>query len=136
MKKMILPIIAAFVISGCADNKAQEKAALDSVLAIHEKVMGSDESLLKNKTILDSLLKKDTTAILKDSVTRHLSEVINADSAMDNWMHNFDADMTGKLPVERMIYLRSQKKQITKVDSQINAALAASDRYLKNMKMK
>ncbi|WP_295674514.1 hypothetical protein [uncultured Mucilaginibacter sp.] len=136
MKKIILPIIAAFVISGCADNKAQEKAALDSVLALHEKVMGSNESLLKNKTILDSLLKKDTTAILKDSVTRHLSEVINADSAMDNWMHNFDADMTGKLPVERMIYLRSQKKQITKVDSQINAALAASDRYLKNMKMK
>jgi hypothetical protein len=136
MKKIILPIIAAFVISGCADNKAQEKAALDSVLAIHEKVMGSDESLLKNKTLLDSLLKKDTTALLKDSVTRHLSEVMNADSAMDNWMHNFDADMTGKLPVERMIYLRSQKKMITKVDSQINAALSASDKYLKNMKMK
>ncbi|BAU54684.1 hypothetical protein [Mucilaginibacter gotjawali] len=136
MKKIILPIIAAFIISGCADNKAQEKAALDSVLAIHEKVMGSDESLLKNKTLLDSLLKKDTTALLKDSVTRHLSEVINADSAMDNWMHNFDADLTGKLPVERMIYLRSQKKMITKVDSQINAALLASDRYLKNMKMK
>ncbi|MDR3695099.1 hypothetical protein [Mucilaginibacter sp.] len=136
MKKIILPVFAAFIISGCADNKAQEKAALDSVLAIHEKVMGSDESLLKNKTLLDSMLKKDTTALLKDSVTRHLSEVINADSAMDNWMHNFDADMTGKLPVERMIYLRSQKKQITKVDSQINAALSSSDRYLKNMKMK
>lgn len=124
------------MITGCADNKAQEKAVLDSVISIHEKVMGGDETLLKNKTLLDSMVKKDTTALLKDSVSRYLSEVMNADSAMDTWMHNFDPDMTGKLPVERMVYLHSQKKTITKVDSQINAAIASSDRYLKKMKMK
>jgi PBP1b-binding outer membrane lipoprotein LpoB len=136
MKKIILPLITAVVIAGCADNKAQEKATLDSVLAIHEKVMGTDEILLKNKMLLDSMVKKDTTTVLKDSVSRYLSEVINADSAMSTWMHHFDADMTGKLPAERMIYLRLQKKTITKVDSQINAAISSSDKYLKKMKMK
>jgi len=136
MKKIILPVIAGLMISGCADNKAQEKAVKDSVIAMHEKVMGNDELLLKNKTLLDSMVKKDTTALLKDSVSRYLSEVTNADSAMDTWMHNFDPDMTGKLPVERMIYLHSQKKSITKVDSEINAALSSSDQYLKKMKMK
>jgi len=55
---------------------------------------------------------------------------------MGVWMHNFDPDMTGKLPAERMIYLRTQKQLIVKVDSQVNAALSSSDRYLKKMKMK
>jgi len=136
MKKIVLPIIACLLISACKDDKLQEKAALDTVISLHDKVMGNDELLLKNKALLDSMTKKDTTALLKDTVSRYLSEVINADSAMDNWMHNFDPDMTGKLPEERMIYLHSQKKLITKVDSQVNAALSLSDQYLKKMKIK
>jgi hypothetical protein len=136
MKKIILLLAGGFIAAGCTDTKLQERAALDTVMQAHEKVMGEDESLMKNKLLLDSLAKQDTTALLKDSIMMYSTQVTNADSSMANWMHNFDPDMTGKLPDERMIYLHTQKKLIFKVDSQITSALNTSDKFLKKMKMK
>jgi len=136
MKKIIFLLAAGFVVSGCTDAKLQERAALDTVMQVHEKVMGEDEQLMKNKLLLDSMAKHDTTAILKDSVMLYLSQVTNADSSMADWMHKFEPDMTGKLPEERMIYLHTQKKLISKIDTEVNSALNTSDKFLKKMKMK
>jgi hypothetical protein len=126
MKKYILTLIAAIVLFSCADTKKQEKLLLDSVIAIHDKVMSSDEQLMKNKMILDSLIKSNPS----DSTKMYLKQVDDADNAMSDWMHKFDAENKGKSHQQIIDYLTDQKKRITAIDSLINIAVNSSNKYL------
>jgi succinate dehydrogenase flavin-adding protein (antitoxin of CptAB toxin-antitoxin module) len=130
MKKYIFAILSAVTLLGCADTKKQEKLLLDSVIAVHDKVMGSTEHLMKNKMILDSLIKHDSTTINADSAKVYLKLVDDADNAMSDWMHKFDAENKGKSHQEIMDYLTDQKKKIIVIDSQINTAVNSSNKYL------
>jgi hypothetical protein len=136
MKKLILLVIAGCILSACSDNKARESAVLDTVIKAHDKVMGEDEQLMKNKMQLDGMAKKNPAGDIKDSVSMYLDKVNAADSAMDAWMHNFNPDLTGKSHEQKMTYLDDQKRLITQVDSQINSAVTASGKFLTKMKMK
>ena len=98
--------------------------------------MDADEQLMKNKMLLDSMVKHNSTGDIKDSVYRHLDKLNLADSAMSDWMHKFNPDQTGKSHEETMAYLGAQKKQIAAIDSQLNAAIASSNKYLIKMEMK
>ena len=71
MRKYIFAILSAVTLLGCADTKKQEKLLLDSVIAVHDKVMASDEQLMKNKMILDSLIKHDSTTAHPNCRYRH-----------------------------------------------------------------
>jgi hypothetical protein len=126
MKKYILTLVTAFVLFGCADTKKQEKLLLDSVIAIHDKVMSSDEQLMKNKMLLDSLIKNNPN----DSAKVYLKQVDDADNAMSDWMHKFDAENKGKSHQQIIDYLTDQKKRITDIDSLINTAVSSSNKYL------
>ncbi|MEN0054797.1 MAG: hypothetical protein AAGC65_14075 [Mucilaginibacter sp.] len=126
MKKYIPTLITAFVLFGCADTKKQEKLLLDSVIAIHDKVMSSDEQLMKNKMLLDSLIKQNPN----DSAKVYLKQVDDADNAMSDWMHKFDAENKGKSHQQIVDYLTDQKNKITVIDSQINTAVSTSNKYL------
>ncbi|MDN3547939.1 hypothetical protein [Mucilaginibacter aquaedulcis] len=126
MKKYILTLIAASVLFSCADTKKQEKLLLDSVIAIHDKVMSSDEQLMKNKMVLDSLIKSNPS----DSTKMYLKQVDDADNAMSDWMHKFDAENKGKSHQQIIDYLTDQKKRITAIDSLINIAVNSSNKYL------
>jgi hypothetical protein len=135
MKNFSLITVAVIVVSGCSDKKALKKAALDSVMAVHEKVMATDGKLTDNKMQLDTLIKKgnlssnDTAFILR-------AKLLAADSAMDTWMHNFDYEQKGKSDDETVAYMRAQKKVIMSVDSQINSAVSESGKYLLKFKKK
>ncbi len=118
----------------CTDKKAQEKAALDSVINVHDKIMGEDEQLMKNKLLLDSLVSKNTPA--KDSAVAWISRVVLADSAMSTWMHNFDPDMKGKSHDQKMGYLGQQKKLIKRLDTQMNVAVTGSRDFLRKNHIK
>jgi len=126
MKKYVLTLTTAFALFGCADTKKQEKLLLDSVIAIHDKVMSSDEQLMKNKMLLDSLIKNNPN----DSTKVYLKQVDDADNAMSDWMHKFDAENKGKSHQQIIDYLTDQKKKITVIDSQINIAVSSSNKYL------
>ncbi|MBB6109424.1 hypothetical protein SAMN05421821_104163 [Mucilaginibacter lappiensis] len=130
MKKISLVILTAVALCGCGDNKKQEKLLLDSVIAIHDKVMGSDEQLMKNKMILDSIIKNAPAAVNQDSAKVYLKIVDDADNAMSDWMHKFDAENRGKSHQEVIDYLTDQKKKIVVIDSQINKAVTISNKYL------
>ncbi len=136
MKKLLLLWAACLILFGCADKKAQEKALLDSVINVHDKLMNADEQLLKNKTTLDSVIKKELAGPVKDSAESCLNKVIMADSAMDTWMHDFNPDLTNKPHADNMIYLAKQKKLIAKIDSQMTAALNASGKFISKTKTK
>ncbi|SRR5258707_6628636 len=135
MKKIVIAVFIGFTLWGCTDKKAQEKALLDDVIKKHDKVMSADEQLMKNKMQLDTLVK-NSPAIEKDSAVIYVKLLNNAENSMDDWMHKFNPDQTGNSHDETMAYLSAQKKQITAIDSQLNAAINESNKYLLKIKSK
>ena len=133
MKKLLLAVSVGSVLAGCSDKKAQKETALDEVIKVHNKVMSADEHLMKNKMTLDTLVTKDTSAA-RDTAVLLRSRLATADIAMEIWMHKFDPDFKGKTDDETLTYLNDQKKQVMSIDSQINAAIKASDIYIQKVK--
>ena len=135
MKNTLIALIIAFSLYGCTNKKAQAKAVLDDVIKVHDKVMAADEQLEKDKMQLDTLLKQEKTN-RKDTLKLLIAKLVLADSAMENWMHKFDYEQTGKSPDETIVYMGDQKKQIMAIDSQISAAVDQSNKYLLKIKGK
>jgi len=137
MKKILIVLIVSTVFFGCADKKGQKKAILDSVLSIHNKVMGTDGELTDNQMKLDTIIKLQKLSV-KDTAFLIRQKLIVTDSAMSTWMHNFDVDQKGKSDDddETITYMRAQKKLLMGIDSQINKAVAESNSYLVKIKKK
>jgi hypothetical protein len=137
MKKILIAAFIGLTLSACSDNKKQEKDLLDKVLKVHDKVMGSDDALMKNKMQLDSLLKlpaKDTAE--KTNMKAMALKLHAAEEAMEIWMQKFEPDVTGKSHDEVVKYYTQQEKAIQSVDSLMNVAVAESNKYLSNRSKK
>lgn len=137
MKKLLIATFIGLALSSCSDNKKQEKNLLDKVLKVHDKVMGNDDALMKNKMQLDSLLKlpaKDTAE--KTNMKALALKLQAAEEAMEIWMQKFEPDVTGKSHDEVMKYYIQQEKAIQSVDSLMNVAVAESNKYLSNRSKK
>jgi hypothetical protein len=137
MKRFFIIIITGLALTSCSDNTQQEKNLLNELLKVHDKVMGNDELLMKNKMKLDTLIKLK----VKDTVEKQQVKVLDtklsaAEEAMENWMHKFEPDVNGKSHDEIMKYYSDQKKQIMTIDSQMNAAITESNKYLSTNKSK
>jgi hypothetical protein len=133
MKKILITAFIGLSLSACSDGKKQEKDLLNNILKVHDKLMGNDDALMKNKMQLDSLLKlpaKDTAE--KANMKAIDMKLAAAEEAMENWMHNFEPDVTNKSHDEIIKYFNDQKKGIMSVDSQMNAAITESTKYLSN----
>jgi len=133
MKRIFLAILAVSTLYSCKDDTQKEKDLLNDILKVHDKVMSSDEALMKNKMKLDTLLKHNVDTIQVRALDDKLSA---ADAAMENWMSKFQPDMTGKSHDEVMKYYDNQKKQVMAIDSQISAAVKESNTYLSTSKTK
>jgi hypothetical protein len=135
--KLFITAFIGLMLSACTDAKKQEKGLLDDLLKVHDKVMGNDDALMKNKMLLDSLLKlpaKDTAE--KVNIRAMDTKLQAAEEAMEIWMHKFEPDVTGKSHDDIMKYYDDQKKQIMSVDSQMDAALIETTKYLSSKKIK
>jgi len=137
MKKLFILLAACAVLSACGDSKKQEKAALDSVIKIHDKVMSSDDQLMSNKMKIDTLLKETLpgdTAATKRQLMGLKIQLTQAEDAMENWMQKFDPEQKGKSHEDIMNYLEAQKAQIKTINAAIDSAVNASTTYLKTVK--
>ncbi len=134
MKKIYLFAFAVLALSACSDSKADEKAVLNDVIKIHDKVMGFDEQLMQNKMKLDTLLLEAKNNEAKEKISYLRSKLTKADSAMENWMQKFDPEQKGKTHDEIMKYLSAQKEQVIAVDSLLAAAVKESTEYLQPFK--
>jgi hypothetical protein len=137
MKQFFIIILTGLALISCSDNTQQEKNLLNELLKVHDKVMSNDELLMKNKMKLDTLIKLN----VKDTIEKQQVKVLDtklsvAEEAMENWMHKFEPDVNGKSHDEVMKYYGDQKKQIMTIDSQMNAAITESNKYLSNNKSK
>lgn len=136
MKKILLIGILGFLLSSCNDDKLQETTLLNEVIKTHDKLMVDDGVIMKNKAQLKEIAKADTSAATKDSVVFYSSMLDNADMMMMNWMNKFSPDFSGKSHEQILSYLHTQKTQIMKLDTQINTAVAASNKYILKSKTK
>ena len=131
MKKSSVVLLASLVFVACSDDKKQEKKLLNNILKVHDKLMGKDEALMKNKMTLDSLLKlpaKDTAE--KTNMKAIELKLTAAEEAMETWMQKFEPDVTNKSHDDVVKYYNEQKKGIMRVDSLMNAAVTESTKYL------
>jgi len=134
MKKIYLFAFAVLALSACSDSKADEKAVLNDVIKIHDKVMGFDEQLMQNKMKLDTLLLEAKNNEAKEKISYLRSKLTKADSAMENWMQKFDPEQKGKTHDEIMKYMAVQKEQVIAVDSLLAGAVKESNEYLQPFK--
>ena len=122
-------MLTGAILAGCAGKKDNQKAILDSILKVHDKVMGADEPLMKNKAQLDALTKQAGSPV-KDTAAMLSKQLGTAETAMDNWMHNFDPEHKGKSADETVDYMNKQKMEIMAIDTQMDKAISASNQYL------
>ncbi len=134
MKKLIIAAFALFALSACNNGKDQEKALQDEVIKIHDKVMSADNQLMDNKMKIDTLLTTVTDTTQKAELTRLHTELITAETAMENWMQKFDPEQANKSSDEKVAYLTDQKKQIVTIDSLMNVAIEKSTQYINTLK--
>jgi len=95
--------------------------------------MANDGVIMKNEIALKPY---STAPATKDSAIYYIKNLNDADDVMMTWMNNFNPDFTGKTHEVTMTYLSSQKVQLVKINSRINSAIAASNKYLTNIKTK
>lgn len=126
LKMLTFLTISVILLNACTDTKKQEKDALNEVIKIHDEAMAKDEQAVKNKMLLDSLLKDKiiTDTVQGKAAANALTE---ADQGMESWMHQFNADYTGKSHEEIMQYLNNQKKQVNQMNQRLKDAVDQSN---------
>ncbi|TSD66861.1 hypothetical protein FFF34_005520 [Inquilinus sp. KBS0705] len=136
MKKIFAAAVLSFVLFSCTDTKKQEQDLLNEVIKVHDQVMAKDELVITNKMQLDTLLKQNKAPDVNMVATGLTKQLDTADAHMENWMHKFDAENTGKSHDQVMKYLADQKKQIQDIDKELNEAIASSAKFIKENKAK
>jgi len=136
MKPIFAALILCLALLSCKDEKKQEKDLLNEVIKVHDQVMGKDQLIMTNKMQLDTLMQVTQNEQVKGSAKKLVQELDSADSRMENWMHNFDAENKGKSHQQIIDYLSNQKKQIEAIDKNFNTTIAASSTFIKQNKTK
>lgn len=131
------------VVVGCSQPKKTNdyKAVRDEVMQFHDEVMKDQGVIVKNQMKLDTLLKDLPSLKLKYPNIDTLQEAIalkslignlvKADDDMNNWMHQFEPDVTGKSNEDAIVYFQAEKKKIAAIDSVYKQEIKTSGDYLK-----
>lgn len=150
MKNKLLNIALLLFLAACnsaeqkKDPKQKEKLLEDEVMTMHEKVMADGETAMQNKMKLDTLLlKKDSikrafptldTSVENKTMRSLSTQIVKADDAMSDWMHNYNPDFKGKSHEEITKYLEQQKKLVNQINAEYNSVIKASNQYLLKFK--
>lgn len=133
IKTLAVLAISMITLNACTDTKKQEKDALNEVIKIHDEAMAKDEQAVKNKMLIDSLVKdKMITDTVQSSAT--LKALTEADQGMEKWMHQFNADYTGKSHEQIMQYLDEQKKEVNQMNQRLTEAVNQSNQIITTYK--
>jgi len=143
MNKIINILLLMLAI--CACNKEEDyKKVRDEVMAFHDEVMRDNGVIVNNQMKLDTLLHELNSLklqfpevdTLKEAATINslIKELGDAEELMNDWMHKFEPDVTGKSNAEAVQYFRLEKARIAQIDSLYKKEIIASGLYLKKFK--
>jgi GTPase involved in cell partitioning and DNA repair len=144
--KNILFLFLIGVVLGCAQPQKTDnyKVVRDEVMQFHDSVMEDQGVIVKNQMKVDTLLRDlkglktkfpDIDTVQEAAALKSLRErLVKADDSMNNWMHQFEPDVTGKSNVEAVAYFQAEKKKIAAIDSVYKQEIKSSDTYLKKFR--
>ncbi|WP_207420463.1 hypothetical protein [Desertivirga brevis] len=147
IKKAGVFLISAFATAVVSCKQGPDyKTIRDEVVSIHDSVMINTEKAYLNKRKLDTLvtrldsIKKGRPALdtitEKQTMNKLRSQLEDADDQMSDWMHKFNADVSGKNEDEAVAYFNKEKAKIKAIDSVYVNLLKESDQYLLQFRKK
>lgn len=135
-----LSILILVVLAMSCKQTTNYKAERDEVMKIHDVVMADHGILVANEMKADSLLKdlpgfhKKYPELDVDAERAVLNTMLqrlkNAEDRMDDWMHHFEPDVTGKADEDAVQYFRNEKVKIKDLDSMYKMEIKASNEIL------
>lgn len=116
------------------------KTERDEVMKFHDTVMEDHGILVGNEMKIDTLLKDlpalkrkfpqlDTLQEKKLLITT-AERLKKAEDLMNNWMHQFEPDITGKSDEEAVAYFKKERVKIAAIDSLYKVEIKSSTAYL------
>lgn len=143
IKKIIAVLVLATAVSACKPT-VDYKSERDEVMKFHDVVMEDHGKLVDNQMKLDTMIKSlpalkqqfpamDTLkekGLMKETQGR----LNKAEDLMNDWMHKFEPDITGKSNDDAVLYFKGERKKIAQIDSIYKAEIKSSDAYLSKFK--
>jgi len=143
MKKSI-GVLVISVLSIACTQKNDYKSVRDEVMKFHDVVMADHGKIINNQMALDTLLKDLKGLKLKSpevdtlkervEINALLSKLTAAEDSMNDWMHKFEPDVTGKSNDEAIQYFEAEKAKIATIDSLYKVEIKVSGEYLSKFK--
>lgn len=136
-------LIIIFALAACKPQ-TDYKTTRDEVIKLHDVVMADQGKVVSREIQITEMLKdlkalKTTnpaidTLVEKDSLRAIHSRLSKADEAMNDWMHQFEPDVTGKSNEEAVKYFEAEKLKIQRVDTLFKQEIKGADAYLSKFK--
>jgi hypothetical protein len=143
MYKTIGILIIIVAVSACKPQ-TDYKEARDEVIKLHDVVMADQGKVVSREIQISGMLKdlkeikvrnpRIDTLAEKDSLLAIHSRLTKADEAMNDWMHKFEPDVTGKSNEEAVEYFQAEKLKIQRVDTMFKQEIQSADAYLSKFK--
>jgi len=140
LMKAILALFALAVIAGSCTPAADYKSERDEVMKFHDVVMEDHGKLVDNQMKLDTLIKSLSsvktkypaidTLKEKKAMKDALQRLNTAEELMNDWMHKFEPDVTGKSDADAVAYFKAERIKIGRIDSIYKAEIRLSGDYL------
>jgi hypothetical protein len=88
------------------------------------------DTLLRSLKIVKQQFPEIDTLREKTAISNLLKRLTSSEESMNDWMHKFEPDVTGKSNEEAVQYFKEEKAKIHKIDSLYKADIAVSDAYV------
>lgn len=147
MKKITGILFIAIVAVACNQQQKQEtdyKVVRDEVMKFHDVVMADHGVIVSNQMKLDTLVKdlkglklkfpEVDTVKEKETINALIKDLTIAEDSMNDWMHKFEPDVTGKSNEVAVQYFKDEKAKIAAVDSLYKKEIGLSNAYLEKFK--
>ena len=92
------------------------------------------DSLMKNLPALKASFKELDTAKEKEVMRNIVGRLNKAEELMNDWMHTFEPDITGKSNEQAVTYFKAERIKIGKIDSLYKQEIKSSTDYLLKFK--
>lgn len=131
----------SIVAMACSQTTTTDyKTERDEVMKIHDVVMGDHSAIVNNQMKLDTLLNdlkglkvkypEVDTLQEKEKIKGLIDDLSKAENLMNDWMHKFEPDVSGKSNEESISYFKAEHVKILAVDSLYKKEIKLSDEYL------
>lgn len=143
MKYLVVALLCAGLTSSCT-QQANYKTEREEVMKFHDILMEDNSTLVNNGMKIDSLMNnlpalkttfKELDTVKEKEVMRAIVARLNkAEELMNDWMHTFEPDITGKTNEQAVAYFKAERIKIGKIDSLYKLEIKSSTDYLLKFK--